>query len=192
MLEDLVNLCHFLPECLDEKSLGNISVTTHPNLPRLMKAWGPMPWVRPQISLTWILARSHGNHLRHVHLECLTWIWKTHWAKRVQYTSQSTCATANLTKDISNGCINLTWVTAGTSGQGLVREPSSFEHLPAKLPWSMSQVWEIQWIASIPSQEQGKRSISEQEYIHSQFLMLMNTVRDQWVSEMLHAKSSSI
>ena len=38
MLEDLVNLCHFLPECLDEKSLGNISVTTHPNLPRLMKA----------------------------------------------------------------------------------------------------------------------------------------------------------
>lgn len=102
MLKDLVNLCHFLPECLDEKSLGNISVTTHPNLPRLMKAWGPMPWVRPQTSLTWILARSHGNHLRHVHLECLTWIWKTPWAKHVQYTSQSTC------------------VTAGTSGQGLV------------------------------------------------------------------------
>ena len=30
-------------------------------------------------------------------------------------------------KYISDGCINLTWVTTGTSGQGLVREPSSFE-----------------------------------------------------------------
>ena len=38
VLEYLVKPYHFLPKYLHEKSLGNVSVRTHPNLPRLMKA----------------------------------------------------------------------------------------------------------------------------------------------------------